>query len=198
MTREELEREYEKLAAAANRRLQRLVELSREPGYSKVLSYAYAGAMEDIKAMQGRKKSGEYYTRFKKKTPGVSNRELQKRINIIRDFMHKPSATPGGIKNIYRKRANTINEEYGTNIDWQDLADIFESGLYDSLYGFFGESKIVMKAIATIDRSAADLRKMFEENKDLHFSGELGPDLVEWASDSSNKDILFRYLGGHA
>lgn len=131
--RSSLEAEYRKLAKRADQRLVRLEAAAAKPGYESVTQYAYKKAMRDIRAW-----SGENASRFNTKPPKNTN-QLKAKIADIKRFLASASSTIGatketrGIKQIYQERANTINEKYDTNFKWQDLAKLFESGLWEKL-----------------------------------------------------------------
>lgn len=186
---EQLRNEYIRMAEAANKRLQRLEQYAQQPGYENILSYAYKGAISDIKALRG-----EGYARFSR-VPASSKRELKKQINIVKSFMETPSSTKRGITKIYKKRAESLSQDLGVKITWEDLRSIFETGLYDLLYQVFGDSKIVMKCIANITRNKTSLRKAIEQGRRVSFSGEHARDLTELFNEPANYRILADYLG---
>lgn len=142
----ELQKEYKKLQQTANKRLYRLEQYSKESDYENVLKYAYAKAMTDIKLEGGER-------RFKPKPP-ENAKELMRNINDMLTFLNSPSSTKKGIQMIYQKRADTINEKYGTSFTWQTLADYYETGLASKMDKEFG-SKTALQSIG-----------VFQANKD--------------------------------
>lgn len=155
-----LEKEYRKLAKRADQRLVRLKKLSEQPGYEGVLNYAYKVAQRDIRSW-----SGEKATRFNTKPPSNTN-QLKAKIADIKKFLKSASSTWGrtketkGIKQIYEDRTRTINKKYGTNFTWQELAKLFESGLW---------KKIKSKDDYGSDTdftTIADIKKNFKEVED--------------------------------
>lgn len=134
-----LEAEYKRLAKRADQRLLRLERISDperpeyNPMYASVKEYAYKRAQRDIRAW-----SGENATRFNTEAPSNTNR-LKAKIADIKRFLQSASSTIGrtketkGISKIYQERANTINKKYDANFKWQDLARLFESGLWKKI-----------------------------------------------------------------
>ena len=135
-----LEKEYRKLAKRADQRLLRLENISNpkskdyNPNFASVKEYAYKRAMRDIRAWSGDVEK----PRFNTKPPKNTN-QLKAKIADIKRFLESASSTIGatketkGIIKIYQERANTINEKYGTNFTWQQLAKFFESGLWSKI-----------------------------------------------------------------
>ena len=109
---------YKRLAKTADQRLVRLEALSYEKGFKSVKTWAYAGAIQDI-----RKYTPEG-TRFNVK---VETRDLPDRIADVRKFLEKPSSNKRNIVKFYAKRADSINRSQGTSYTWQELADFFET-----------------------------------------------------------------------
>lgn len=150
---DELLKEYNLLAMRADKRLQRLEKLAEQDHYHGVLSFAYARAMRDIKSWSGAKG-----TRFKTKPPATVQ-QLQAKINDMKTFLDAPTSTKKGITNIYKQRAKTTNERYGTNFTWQDLANFYESDLADKLDNDYGSSTLI-RAMGAIKRISNDPQKV--------------------------------------
>ena len=142
---------YTRLAKQADQRLVRLEKLSTEPGYENVTKWAYAQAQHDIKAL-----FGEDRTRFnvrprKLKSGQFSEKQMQAAISSMKQFLLSPTSTKSGINKVYGERAKTINERYGTDFDWKELAQFFENTM-DTLLDLQYGSKTKMRAIGTIQR----------------------------------------------
>lgn len=180
----ELEKEYRKPAKRADQRLVRLEHYSELGGkYLNVTKFAYSKAMVDI-----RKWSGEGAKRFNTKPP-VKTVSLQAKIRDIKDFLESPSSTikptkenqvinkegkvlPGGIENIYDRRAQTLNEKYGKYLDtpftWDNIQDFFESALYKKLDKKGYDSGTVIRAIGTIQKNAEQVAEEIKAHKPSH------------------------------
>lgn len=161
-SREEMEREYKKLAKKADRRL-RDIEAFTDPTSEKYDSrfkntkaFAYKRAMKDIS-----KWSGEGVKRFDTKAP-ANYQSLQAKINDIENFLNAPTSTRAGIKRVYMKGAKSTNEKYGTNFKWQDLALLYESGEMDRLFTKYG-SATVLRSIGVMQKNKRKVEKAIEE-----------------------------------
>lgn len=183
-----LEKEYRKLAKRADQRLVRLKKLSEQPGYEGVLNYAYKVAQRDIRSW-----SGEKATRFNTKPPSNTN-QLKAKIADIKKFLGSASSTWGrtketkGIKQIYEDRTRTINEKYGTNFTWQELAKLFESGLW---------KKIKSKDDYGSDTdftTIADIKKNFKEVEDaIKHDREINIDTLDDVENFAINEIISQY-----
>lgn len=150
---DDLLKEYNLLAMRADKRLQRLEKLAEQEHYHGVLSFAYAKAMRDIRSWSGQKG-----TRFKTKPPATVQ-QLQAKINDMKSFLDAPTSTKKGINNIYKQRAKTTNERYGTNFTWQDLARYYESGISNILDKNIG-SDVLIRSLGAIKRVSNDPEKI--------------------------------------
>lgn len=143
---ESLEKYYRRLAKVADQRLVRIEQNASKEHYKQALTWAYSEAMNDIK-----KWSGEKGKRFNVKPP-KNDKQLIAKINDIKKFIEKPSSSKEGIQTVYEKRANSINKEYGTNFDWEDMATFYERESVQSESQHWG-SKTYARAIGTIQRN---------------------------------------------
>lgn len=183
-----LEKEYRKLAKRADQRLVRLKRLSERPGYEGVLNYAYKVAQRDIRSW-----SGENATRFNTKPPSNTN-QLKAKIADIKKFLESASSTWGrtketkGIKQIYEDRTRTINEKYGTDFTWQELAKLFESGLW---------KKIKSKDDYGSDTdftTIADVKKNFKEVEDaVKHDREINIDTLDDVENFAINEMISQY-----
>lgn len=144
---ESLSDAWTRLAKQADQRLVRLEKLQNEIGFESVTQYAYARAMRDLKA-RGKK------NRFNTKKPKDANR-LKADINAMLTFLNSPTSTKKGIVSVYKKRAETINQKYGTSFTWQELADYYTSGNNKKLDAKYG-SEIALVLIG-IEQKKVDV-----------------------------------------
>lgn len=157
---ETLQKWYRRLAKVADQRLVRLEGYSHEKNFKEATEWAYKRAMRDIRHW-----SGENAKRFNT-APPKRQESLIAKINDIRTFIDAPSSTKEGITSIYIKRANKINELYGTKLEWQDVGDFFESELWkkrDSVWG----SKTYLETIATAKSHEAEIVAQIEEKQKM-------------------------------
>ena len=148
---ESIEGYYKRIAKVADQRLVRLEQLSAQAGYGNAKQWAYARAMRDIESW-----SVEGARRFNTKAPSDLS-ALKAKINDIKSFLGSESSTKSGITSVYQKRANTINERYGTNFQIDDLAKLFSDGLMKKLErSNYEGSPQILRAIGYIYRKATD------------------------------------------
>ena len=186
----DLQKEYRRAVERVNKQLYRLEKASAKEGYRGILDYAYRNAMRDIQAMGGGK-------RFSKSMPQTM-REYRKRMNAIRRFEEKPTSKLTGVKNIYEKRAGTFSKKAGTDIGWEGMAKIFESGLWESLVNRF-ESKTAQKMIGRIQKDADKLKEQMARGEALQFNRHsvYGRMLNEaMGGQGGLSEMLMRYLDG--
>lgn len=187
--KEELLKEYKKLAKRADQRLIRLEALAHEEHYHGATSYAYARAMRDIHTW-----SGEGANRFNTKAP-ESSQQLQAKINDIKQFLEADTSTKSGITKVYKRRADTTNKKYGTNFNWQDLANFYESESNKKLAKKYG-SKTVVRAIGVIKDIKGNIEKIqwaVEHNKKLGTKSEVVKDITQRLIEQGyTYDMLFK------
>ena len=142
---------YTRLAKQADQRLVRLEKLSTESGYENVTKWAYSQAQYDIKALFGDDRTRFNVKPRKLKSGQFSEKHMQAAISSMKQFLLSPTSTKGGINKVYGERAKTINERYGTDFNWKELAQFFENDM-DSILDLQYGSKTKMKAIGSIQR----------------------------------------------
>ena len=170
--RQALEAEYRRLAKRADQRLVRLEQAAAgKPGYESVLQYSYRKAQRNIRAWSGTKPDGRP-GRFNTKAPADTN-QLKAKIRDIKEFLSSASSTIGatketkGIEGIYKQRADTLNEKYGTDFTWQDLAKFFESGLNEKLSNqYASDSK--MEIIASLQANKEQIEAAIKSGSEVH------------------------------
>ena len=159
---------YTRLAKQADQRLVRLEKLTTESGYENVTKWAYSQAQHDIKALFGDDRTRFNVKPRQLKSGQFSEKHMQAAISSMKQFLLSPTSTKGGINKVYGERAKTINERYGTDFNWKELAQVFENEM-DSLLDLQYGSKTKMKAIGTIQRhqwnSADDITDYVEYAK---------------------------------
>lgn len=164
--RQELEKIYRTLAKSADQRLVRLKAYEHDPNFKTATKWAYARAMHDIERW-----SGAEATRFNT-APPASDEKLISKIQDIKHFLEAPSSTKKGIIDIYKKKADSLNETMGKDnpdwkpLKWQDMAGYFESSLWkktDSTYG----SDVILQIINTVKSNKKKIQKDIEENRDI-------------------------------
>lgn len=133
---ESLEKYYKRLAKVADQRLRRLEDLSKQENYKVVTDWAYKRAMGDIERWGGKE-------RFDTAPPQNTN-QLKAKINDIRAFLESGTSTKKDIDMIYKKRADTINSKYGTNLTWQDIADFYGRDKNEALDTKYGSKQVAM------------------------------------------------------
>lgn len=141
--------EHKRLAKKADRMLRNIEKYSKQKGFKGMKKYAYASAMQELKAWKpkGQRKAQK---RFDIKPPADMT-ELKKKIAVMKNFIESPTATKRGVIEGYKKRVEAFNKtmnegrppEEWVNFTWQEFADMIESK---------GMKKITEKN-RTIDRS---------------------------------------------
>lgn len=167
MDREEIEKEYNRLAKKADTRLRALEGYQWDKNFKTSTKWAYAKAMRDIKSWGGKK-------RFHTTAKGLSDTELQMKIKDIETFLDAPTSTKRGIINVYKKRVETLNKNLKTNYSWQEFADFIKSDTYKKLDDLFGSDTILSVVSKTkklnkkiIDEIEEDKKKREEFEKEF-------------------------------
>lgn len=160
---ESLQKWYKRLAKAADQRLVRLERYSDQEYYKPAMKWAYRRAERDI--MKWDKRAGGSYTnfRFNRDMP-KDEEDLRAKISDMRQFIESPTSTKQGITSVYKKRADTINQKYGTNWSWEDVAKFYESEeakYWNEKYG----SKTALRVIATIQKNKKALQDDMDKVK---------------------------------
>ena len=155
---------YVRLAKLADERLVRLEKLSGQKGFEAVTSYSYATAMNDLKNFGQR--------RFNAKVPDPTTEEgaflFREKLAAVKEFLKAPSSTKQGIKSVYQDKVDTMNERYGTDFNWQDMADFFNTGYAQKLFNELKASKTVMKAIGVIQHNLKEIKEGTNANLNLN------------------------------
>ena len=162
---DELVKIYRTLAKSADQRLVRLEAYQHDKNFKTATKWAYARAMHDISLW-----SGQEANRFNT-APPASKTDLLSKIQDIKHFLESPTSTKKGILDVYKKRADTINKKYKTNLTWKDLAQYFDSAANDKLDAKYG-SKTAIKIFAEIKKHQKEILKDIDEKKDIHIKVE--------------------------
>lgn len=151
-----LEKVYRTLAKTADQRLVRLERASEQDQFKVATKWAYARAQRDIKQW-----SGEGATRFNTKPPAATS-SLRSKIEDIKTFLKSPTSTKAGIKEVYKKKADTINKKYGTNFKWDQVGKFFESKLAEDMDRKM-DSATMLRVVAVIQSNKKDIIKNIEK-----------------------------------
>lgn len=159
---------YNQLAKKADRRMRELERFSRYDEFKGILNYAYKNAAETIKAWTP---PGTIYEsrapRWQRNVP-LDTRSLKAKTKDIERFLSMKSSTVTGVKDIYKKRAATINERFGTNFNWQQLAHFFEDGgLADKAFDHYGSATVLL-AVGKIQKNKTTALKAIESFDNKH------------------------------
>ena len=138
--------QYKKLARKADSRLRAIESYAQQTHYKGIERYAYARAMRDIELWSGSGKK-----RFDTKPPDTLE-GIRAKVNDIKTFLESPTSTKAGVTDIYKKRADTINKEYGTNFTWQELADYYTSTSHEKAAELYGSSTELLAFAAETHR----------------------------------------------
>lgn len=172
---------YKSIAKAADARLLALERLSGKEGYENVREWSYKQAMYDIHSS-----FGQNAKRFNRKLPDDLTK-VYKNIRNVLNFLESPTSSKQGIDEVYQKRAQTIKDRYGVKANWQSIAGLFESKLYqktDSKYG----SKTALRAIGFIQRNTDTILKALQEGKSI--SVRLGANLSMTEEDNKHVEVI--------
>lgn len=171
-------RYYRRIAKVADQRLVSLESYAYDKYFGGVLNYAYKGAMHDLQ------KYGEGH-RFNTKPPQSVN-ELRAKIKDIEKFILSETSTKTGVKRTYIQKANTVNERYGTNFSWMDLANYYMSGMADKMDRMFG-SKTAMMVIGQLQKQSKKIKNDILKGKDVKL--DIKPEFL----DETVQDAIKQY-----
>ena len=147
---ETMKKELRKLSIEADKKLRKLEKLSQKKGYENVKEFAYRRAMKDIRYWSdGSKRS------FKSMMKTDNINSLQGQINAVKRFLNAPTSAKKSIDELFKRRADTLNENYGTNFSWQDLANVFDRADENAYYQ--KGSKSYLKAVSYLKDNEAKI-----------------------------------------
>lgn len=137
----DLEKEVKPMLKEANAKLLNLEKLSKKEGYENIKEYAYRVAINEIRKIRGE----EYkYFNIPKNT-----HQLEKTKRALERFLDSPTSTRSGIESVYTKNAESLNEKFGSDLDWQDMADFLRSAKFEELKAQYDSDTaiLMMKAL---------------------------------------------------
>lgn len=163
---------YHTLAMRADRRLI-AIEKNTDPSYNKMSAFAYNMARTMIKGQFGD------YTgkmRFDKKTQLKKNataldkinyeRQIKSQLKDVLRFLSAPTSSKMAIQNLYEKKARKLSRTLHTKVDWEDMAEYFESEVWENRKSY-GPSDVVLRAMMIIKKKVPkDLENFNEFYKD--------------------------------
>ena len=185
MTQSQLFDYYKTIAGRANKRLERLEKAGMTSGS------AYKRAMRTTSTTQVRKSSGRRFSTAKPANIG----ELRKRVREVESFLGNVTSTPGGVRKVSKKIARTIKERYGLDLSPDQVAQTFDSGLWQKLNERYGSSTAV-QILAETQKSAGNMKKVISglsEQNQYVSEGEwqnIEGVLIEYRKD---KNLSFLY-----
>ena len=186
---ESLEKYYHRLAKAADQRLVRLESYEHDKYFKPATQWAYSRAQHDLQRWTGQG-PGAKHLRFNTAAPKDEEKLISK-INDIKQFLSSPTSTKKGIIDVYKKRADTVNDRYGTSFDWKSLAKYYDSGqsdLWDSKFG----SKTALRTIGQIKKTPKEVLDKIKaaEEKDLKAEDQkMIDENIRMALKDNNLDI---------
>ena len=123
-------REFRILAKRADERLRQIKDnYSKRKGFENMINWAYKKAMRDIKHW-----SGDDATTFNQGASKLSLSQLRAKKHDVEEFLKSPTSAIKTTIDLYQRRADTINEKYGTNFTWEELGTVFEDKEQNEFY----------------------------------------------------------------
>lgn len=179
--KEQLIKEYIKLAKRANKRLYNLEKLSKEKNFEVVTKWSYARAMHDIKTWGGNK-------RFKTSIPeDINIKRLSAMRNDVYNFLNSKSSTKSDIIKLYIEKTNTFNKNYHTNWTWQEMASYFESGGAKEKIEEKFSSSTALDIIGVFRSNPEQIKKVIDTFNEKH---KYDKDVEEEVSKLINNEII--------
>ena len=182
---DELVQVYRKAAKAADQRLVRLEQLTKEENFKGAEKYAYAKAQRAIQEW-----SGDQATRFNTKPP-KSSTALKEKIQDIKTFLGSTSSTKTGLKNVHQKRAESLNQRYGGNWTWKQWDTFLNSEFVkklDSKYGY-NTKDAVFAAVAQNKEEITDKLKEANEIEIYTEDDEMQSEVVSNILNQYSDDV---------
>ena len=215
---EAVQKESRKLAKRANQRLVRLEQYSKREGLSEILKFAYQRAQEYINKNLGGKRYKEHVKLYDVSdgTKNLTGEALyranvmiqRQRIKAMTEFLESETSTLGqaragkktlGIKKVYDKRTQTINEKflnkYGLQMSDKDLKRFFESKKQAKLEQLVSSSLMFVVASVikkyNLKSNKRELEKFMRSHIDLE-QYNLKPEDIKAKKGESYKDYVTR------
>lgn len=121
----DLEKEIKPMLQEANMKLLNLETLSKQEGFEGVKDYAYYNAMRDIRKIRGEE--------FKRFNMPKNIHQLEKTKRSLEKFLAATTSTKKGIVDVYERNAATLNEKFGSDFSWQQMASFLKSAEFEDL-----------------------------------------------------------------
>lgn len=154
-------KEFQKLAKRADERLRNIRDnYSKREGFENMINWAYKKAMRDIKHW-----SGNDATTFNQGASKLSLNQLRAKKHDVEEFLNAPTSKISSTIDLYQRRADTINERYGTNFSWEELGTVFEDKENNDFYQKGGISYV--EAVGYMKDNEAALLQSLEDNSRL-------------------------------
>lgn len=151
-------KEFQKLAKRADERLRQIRNnYSKRAGFENMINWAYKKAMRDIKHW-----SGNDATTFNQGASKLSLNQLRAKKHDVEEFLNAPTSTISSTIDLYQRRADTINERYGTNFSWEELGAVFEDKENNDFYQKGGISYV--EAVGYMKDNEESLLQSLEDN----------------------------------
>lgn len=175
---------YRKLAKRADQRLVRLEKYGESR--PAVMDWAYKKAAYEATLYGSTKQK----PRFNIKPP-ETEQQLRRKIAAMQNFLEMKSSTKAGIKEIDKRRLDSLNEAFGKmDPDFGDIPlnkwlELHESGAFkrlDDKYGFY----TTMEAIGTIQKDKDKIRDLMQQAEDENIT------LKEKIKEDGSYDIALR------
>lgn len=154
-------KEFKKLAKRADERLRQIKDnYSKRKGFENMINWAYKKAMRDIKHW-----SGNDATTFNQGASKLSLNQLRAKKHDVEEFLNAPTSKISSTVDLYQRRADTINERYGTNFSWEELGTVFEDKENNTFYQKGGISYV--EAVGYMKDNEEALLQSLEDNSRL-------------------------------
>ena len=101
--------------------------------------------------------SGEGAKRFSRVAPRTIQ-GVQAKLRDIERFLQSSTATKKGITKYYESRAKTMNERYGTSLNWEDMTKYYQRGLNETMDKLYG-SKTALVVVGKIQKDKKSIQK---------------------------------------
>ena len=159
-------KEFKRIAHTADERLRQIRDnYSKRPNFENMINWAYRRAMKDIQSWSG--EDAHTFNRDvpRQQTEDFTLKQLKAKINDIKSFLNMPTSTITGTIEVYQKRADSLNENNGTNFTWEELGTVFEDKENNTFYQKGGVSYV--KAVSYLKDNEQALLQSLEDNSRL-------------------------------
>lgn len=154
-------KEFQKLAKRADERLRQIRDnYSKRKGFENMINWAYKKAMRDIKHW-----SGNDATTFNRGASKLSLNQLRAKKHDVEEFLNAPTSLISSTVDLYQRRADTLNQRYGTNFSWEELGTVFEDKENNDFYQKGGISYV--EAVGYMKDNEQALLQSLEDNSRL-------------------------------